>query len=205
VSAIAIVDHGAGNLISIAQALDTAGARVRIADEPRGLDGADALVLPGVGATGAAMARLRSAGFVDALRGWDGPLLGICVGLQLLFATSDEDGGSCLELIDGRVERLAAPRLPHIGWNELHDRHPAEPLFAGIATDATFYFVHSYAPAPDDPAVVIARATYEEPFVAAVRAGARVGVQFHPERSGRHGTRMISNFVHSVQLGEHAA
>jgi glutamine amidotransferase len=205
VTAIAVVDHGAGNLVSIAQALETSGASVRIATGPGDLPGADAIVLPGVGATGAAMHRLDEAGLTEPLRAWDRPLLGICVGLQLFFTTSDEDGGRCLDLMPGHVGRLEdAPRLPHIGWNELR-LLSADPLFAGIEPDATFYFVHSYAPVPDDPAIVIARSAHGRPFVAAVRRGGRVGVQFHPERSGRHGLAMLSNFVDSVKAGRDAA
>ena len=201
---IAVVDHGAGNLVSIAQALEAAGGTVDVAAHARDLSGAAAVVLPGVGATGAAMRRLHGAGLVEPLRDWPGPLLGICVGLQLFFETSAEDGGRCLGLIPGSVERLPADRLPHIGWNELSDRIP-DPLFDGVPEGATFYFVHSFAPEPAQPDLVIARTTYTEPFVAAVRDGLRVGVQFHPERSGRHGTRMLSNFVTSVREDSHAA
>ncbi len=202
---IAVVDHGAGNLVSISQALVSAGAVATVTRDPSGFENADAVVLPGVGATGAAMQRLAVQGLVDPLRAWEGPLLGICVGLQLFFETSDEDEGPCLGLIPGRVQRLPAERLPHIGWNELVDREPDDPLMNGISPDATFYFVHSFAPVPDDDGVVIARSTYGTPFVAAVRRGNRVGVQFHPERSGRHGMRMIDNFVQSVRVDQHVA
>lgn len=193
-----MIDHGAGNLVSVAQGLVRSGAEVEIVETPAGLVGADAVVLPGVGATGAAMSRLRETGLAPAIRDWQGPLLGICVGLQLFFGRSEEDGGNCLDLIPGSVVRLVdAPRLPHIGWNDLHDRAD-DPLFAGLEPDATFYFVHSYAPVPEDDAVVIARSEYGRPFVAAVRDGNRVGVQFHPERSGRHGLHILSNFVRHV-------
>jgi glutamine amidotransferase len=204
-STIALIDHGAGNLVSIRQALESSGAEVHIATRPSDLAGADALVLPGVGATGAAMTRLREAELVEPLRRWDGPLLGICVGLQLFFETSDEDGGTCLGIVPGAVRRLSAPRLPHIGWNELTTRDQDEPLLAGVPDDATFYFVHSFAPVPEDAVHVVATSSYEQEFVAAVRVGNRVGVQFHPERSGRHGLRMIENFVRSVAGGVRAA
>jgi glutamine amidotransferase len=193
-----VVDHGAGNLVSVAQGLVRSGAEVEIADGPGGMAGADAVVLPGVGATGAAMSRLVETGLDQAIREWQGPLLGICVGVQLFFGLSEEDGGTCLELMPGSVVRLQdTPRLPHIGWNELHDRAD-DPIFDGLEPGATFYFVHSYAPVPDDDAVVIARSEYGRPFVAAVRDGHRVGVQFHPERSGRQGLHILSNFVRHV-------
>ncbi len=201
---IAVIDHGAGNLVSIAQALQRAGATVRIVEGPRDLEHTDAIVLPGVGATGATMDRLRQQSLVAPLQAWPKPMLGICVGLQLLFESSEEDGGACLGLIPGRVERLRAPRLPHIGWNELQQRSD-DPLFSGIDPAATFYFVHSYAPVPNDPATVLAYTHYEHPIVAAVRSGNRVGVQFHPERSGRHGMQMIQNFVDAVAEGRRAA
>ena len=200
---VSVIDHGAGNLVSIGQGLERAGAKVRVLTGPDGLEGTDAIVLPGVGATGAAMARLTEAGLVKALRIWDGPLLGICVGLQLFFSSSDEDGGSCLGLDRGVVRRLVgAPLLPHIGWNDIEFPRTGmsrDRLFENIAPDATFYFVHSYAPVPEDPSTVIAYARYPHPFAAAMRNGHRVGVQFHPERSGVAGLRILSNFVTEVQ------
>lgn len=191
---IGLIDHGAGNLVSIRQGLEQAGAEVSIVAEPSGMEGMDGLVLPGVGAAAAAMRRLSEAGLVEPLRAWTGPLLGICVGLQLFFTSSEEDGSRCLGLDRGSVRRLAgAPLLPHIGWNDL--QFGDDPLFAGIPPGAAFYFVHSYAPAPDDPSIAVAHADYPDPFVAAVRSGARTGVQFHPERSGEAGLRLLSNFV----------
>ena len=192
---IAVIDHGAGNLVSIAQGLVRSGADVTVADVPAELSGADGVVLPGVGSTGVAMRRLRQSGFVDPLLELDRPLLGICVGLQLFFDSSDEDATGCLGLMRGRVEQLqGTPKLPHIGWNDLTFQRE-DPLFAGVADDAPFYFVHSYAAVPADETVVVARATYGSPFLAAARDGIRVGVQFHPERSGPDGVRVLGNFV----------
>jgi len=204
VTRIAVIDHGAGNLVSIAQGLQDQGARVIIAATPADLAGMDGIVLPGVGATGAAMDRIRAAGLVEPLTEWPGPLLGICVGLQLFFTTSEEDGGQTLGLIPGSVRKLgSAPRLPHIGWNDLQMR--ADPLFSGIAAGSTFYFVHSFAPVPRDPATVIGTCTYGSEFVAAVRSANRVGVQFHPERSGPVGLRILGNFVHECREAADAA
>jgi glutamine amidotransferase len=195
VTKLAIVDHGAGNLVSIARALERAGAAAVVVDRPADLVGANGVILPGVGSSGAAMKRLTAAGFARPLVELDVPLLGICVGLQLFFDTAEEDGTSCLGMISGRVERLeSTPRLPHIGWNDLQVLRP-DPLLVGLEERPTFYFVHSFAPVPSDPKAVVATAEYGGSFVAMVRVGSRVGVQFHPERSGLNGARLLANFV----------
>ncbi len=202
---IAVIDHGAGNLVSIAQGLANAGASVAVVDEPGGLSGADGIVLPGVGSAAAAYDRIESAGFVEVLRADGRPLLGVCVGLQLLFDGSDEDDAGGLGLIPGRVRALAdTPRLPHIGWNDITLLRP-DPLFAGVSSGETFYFVHSYAPVAGDPADVLATSEYGHPFAAAARRGSVAGVQFHPERSGPAGLRILANFVASVGEAAHAA
>jgi imidazole glycerol phosphate synthase glutamine amidotransferase subunit len=204
VTRIAVVDHGAGNLVSIAQGLARTGAKVSVVTEPDEIGNAAGIVLPGVGTTGAAMERLTAAGFVAPLREWDRPLLGICVGLQLFFEHSEEDGTDALGLIAGRVGKLEhAPLLPHIGWNDV--ALSADPVFAGIEPGSTFYFVHSYAVVPEDPSVIIATTNYDEPFVAAARSGNRVGVQFHPERSGSAGLQILSNFVAECERSLDAA
>lgn len=190
-----MVDHGAGNLVSITQGLERVGARTVLASEPHQLEEADGVVLPGVGTTGAAMAKLDKAGFVRPLSDWPGPLLGICVGLQLFFEGSSEDDSTCLGLMEGRVERLReTPRLPHIGWNDLVFTAD-DSLWSGLPADPTFYFVHSYAPIPNDTRLVTAVTQYGRRFCVAVRQGHRVGVQFHPERSGANGLRVLSNFL----------
>ncbi|MFH0751885.1 MAG: imidazole glycerol phosphate synthase subunit HisH [Chloroflexota bacterium] len=198
---IAVVDYGAGNLVSIDQALRAAGAEVVIARAEAGLDGADGLLVPGVGAARPAMERLRRRGLVEPIRRWiaaDRPFLGICLGMQLLFDGSDEDGARTLGVLPGRTARLVgAPHLPHIGWNSVR-RHRPHPLFAGVATDAPFYFVHSYAPRPTGPdatAVTLALTDHGPDFVSAVAHGRLAGVQFHPERSGRDGLLLLANFA----------
>ena len=197
---IAVVDHGSGNLVSIEHALTAVDADVRIIANPGELAWADGLVIPGVGAAGAAMDRLRRHGLVEPLREWiaaDRPALGICLGMQLLFETSEEDGATTLGVLAGRTRRLAdAPTLPHIGWNQaVRTREHA--LFAGIEPDADFYFVHSYAGelAPRDAGLELATTEHGERFTSAVAAGALAGVQFHPERSGTDGLRLLRNFV----------
>jgi len=197
---VAVVDHGAGNLVSVGEALEDTGAVVSLARRPVDLADADAVVLPGVGASAPAMARLRRQGLVGAIRRWavDGrPLLGLCLGLQLLMDGSDEDGARTLGLIPGRTVRLdRAPRLPHIGWNQV-DLLRDDPLFEGIADGEDFYFVHSYVvrPAPEVAGVALATTVHGGRFVSAVASGSVRGVQFHPERSGRAGRRVIANFV----------
>jgi glutamine amidotransferase len=194
VTQIALVDHGAGNLVSAARGLERSGAQVKVAATPQQLVGAAGLVLPGVGTTAAAMDRLRRRGLVDALREWEGPLLGICVGLQLFYEVSEEDDTACLGFMKGTVARLRdAPLLPHIGWNDV--ALADDPIFVGLGDNELFYFVHSYAPAPADPNEVIGWSRYGSPFAAAARRGNRVGVQFHPERSGAAGLRVLANFV----------
>jgi imidazole glycerol phosphate synthase glutamine amidotransferase subunit len=201
VTRIAVVDYGAGNLVSIDEALRTAGAEVVLAHGEADLAGADALVVPGVGAARPAMERLRRRGLVEPIRRWiaaDRPFLGICLGMQLLFDGSDEDGARTLGVLAGRTVRLVdAPRLPHIGWNAVCRRRE-HPLFAGVAPDAPFYFVHSYAPVPTGPAspdVALALTEHGSEFVSAVASGNLAGVQFHPERSGRDGLVVLANFV----------
>lgn len=194
---IAVVDHGAGNLVSIRRGLEHAGADVTIATDPDRLEGIQGIVLPGVGATASVMDGIRQAGFEAALRSTDLPIFGICVGMQVLFERSGEDGAGCLGLLAGSVERLTdAPTLPHIGWNEL-DVVP-DPLFDGLDDRPEVYFVHSFAPVPDDDSTVIARSSHGSPFVAAVRQGRVSGTQFHPERSGSTGLRILRNFVEST-------
>ena len=170
---------------------------------PDGLRGADALVVPGVGAAEPAMGRLRARGLTQPIDAWIAggrPFLGICLGLQLLFDGSDEDGATTLGVVPGRTVRLEdAPTLPHIGWNQV-ERTRSHPLFDGIADGADFYFVHSYVGVPDDEArgVILATTDHGGAFVSAVARDALLGVQFHPERSGPDGLRLLANFVDLV-------
>jgi glutamine amidotransferase len=196
---IAVADYGAGNLVSIARALEVVGAEPIVIRDAEALRGADALIVPGVGAAGPAMERLRRRGLVEPIRAWIAagrPFLGICLGLQLLFDRSDEDGALTLGALAGRTVRLdGAPTLPHIGWNTVDQLVPGQPLFAGIETGTSFYFVHSYVAAPLDPAIVLAESEHGSRFPAAIGAGSLLGVQFHPERSGADGLRLLANFV----------
>lgn len=195
---LAVIDHGAGNLVSISQALARCGAEPELVTGPDQLEDVDGIVLPGVGATRTVMDGIEAGGFAAALRSTGLPLLGICVGMQVLFDVSEEDGAPCLGIVAGAVRRLeGAPSLPHIGWNDL-DLVREDPLFEGLVRPVV-YFVHSYAPVPAEPGVVVATAEHGRRFVAAVRQGPVVGLQFHPERSGSAGLRILARFVASCE------
>ena len=201
---IAVVDHGAGNLVSIAQGLERVGARVVVATSPEQMRGTDGVVLPGVGATAAAMSRISAAGFVNPLKDLTVPLLGVCVGMQVLFEKSDEDDAECLGIIAGTVRQLQnTPTLPHMGWNDVDLADDL--LFEGFGDSELFYFVHSYAPVPTDPSVTIGTSAHGDPFVAAVRQGSVAGVQFHPERSSEAGLKLLGNFLKNCEEARRAA
>jgi imidazole glycerol phosphate synthase glutamine amidotransferase subunit len=198
---VAVVDYGAGNLVSIDQALKAVGGDPFLVREPDELDQADALVVPGVGAAAPAMSRLAQRRLVEPIRQWilhGRPYLGVCLGLQLLFETSDEDGAETMGILAGRTVRIEdAPTLPHIGWNQV-ERRRRHSLFDGIADSADFYFVHSYAGVPQGitgEEAILGETTHGGRFVSAIDRGNVLGVQFHPERSGADGIRLLANFV----------
>jgi len=199
---VAVLDYGVGNLHSAAKALDRAGAEVRVVPTVAEAAGAAGLVVPGVGAYGACLRGLGSAGGAAAVAGWlEGgrPLLGICVGMQLLFEASEEgpvsDGAG---VVPGKIRRLTGDvKIPHIGWDEVTVR-PGSRLFAGLGDGTRFYFVHSYAPEPDGEAVA-AVCDYGGRFAAAVEHGNLFGTQFHPEKSGAAGLALLANFVAEVR------
>jgi imidazole glycerol-phosphate synthase subunit HisH len=201
---VAVLDYGAANMVSITKALAAVGAEVSVAEDAAGLTGVDAIVVPGVGAAGSAMTHLRERGLIEPLRDWvkaGRPCLGICLGFQVLFDASDEGDVETLGLLAGRTAELVdAPTLPHIGWNSLSLVRP-HPLFDGIADGTYFYFVHTYAPAPSDEGVVLARTTHGRAFASAVASGSLYGVQFHPEKSSEAGLQLLSNFVGLVAAG----
>jgi glutamine amidotransferase len=195
---VAVLDYGVGNLHSAAKALDRAGAEVRVVPTVAEAGGAAGLVVPGVGAYGACLNGLASAGGAAAVARWlEGgrPLLGICVGMQLLFEASEEGPvGDGVGVVPGKIRRLTGPvKIPHIGWDEVTVR-PGSRLFAGLGDGTRFYFVHSYAPEPDGDAVA-AVCDYGGRFAAAVEHGNLFGTQFHPEKSGGAGLALLANFV----------
>lgn len=188
-----LFDYGTGNLHSLRKALERRGATVRTGTE---LGSAEGLVLPGVGAFGAAADRL--APHRRAIRGAVAaglPVLGICLGMQLMLDASEEGGGRGLGLIDGRVRRLRTRRVPHMGWNRVTGDDP----FVDPFLDERFYFANSFVAAPADPAAVLAWTTHEEErFPAIVRSGGVLGVQFHPEKSGDAGLRLLGAWIRSL-------
>lgn len=198
---VAMIDYGLGNVRSVQKALEHVAADVVLTADPEVILRAEKLVLPGVGAFGAGMAALRKRGLVTAIQeavGQGTPLLGICLGMQLLFEESEEFGRHRgLSLLRGWVVRFPVNELkiPHVGWNQIE--HDGEhPLLKGVPDGARAYFVHSLYCEPTDPGDVIARTTYGIPFAAIVGRGNVTGIQFHPEKSQQVGLRILRNFVH---------
>lgn len=202
----ALVDYGAGNLRSVAKALERSGFAVDVTSDPAAVGGADGVVLPGVGAFRDAATRLRESGLEDACKRAmeDGrPYLGLCFGLQLLFEEGTEHGVTPgFGLLGGRVERFperdadgSLLTVPHIGWNEVcFERRDDHPMLARLPERDHFYFVHSYRPVPKDPGVVVGRTEYGGEFVSAVASGSMFAAQFHPEKSQRAGKRLLDAY-----------
>ena len=196
---IVIVDYGVGNLSNIKNALDFQGLENAIVDDPRRIAGAGHIILPGVGAFRPAMERLRKAGMEDVVReriAAGCPFLGICVGMELMFDESEEDGlHKGLGLIGGRVVRFSHDlKIPQIGWNDVaHQRE--DPLLEGIPDSSYFYFVHSYHAVLTDGGDALGVTEYGVPFPAIVRRDNMWGVQFHPEKSQHAGLRLLRNFA----------
>ncbi len=192
---LAIVDSGGANIASVRFALERLGVRSELTADPAAIRAAERVILPGVGSAVEGMKRLRAKGLADCVRGLTRPVLGVCLGMQLLFENSEEGPTETLGLIPGTVARLPdAPGItvPHMGWNTLTTgRGPG--LLDGIKPDAHFYFVHSYAGPVN--AFTVATCDHGTPFAAIVQRGNFTGVQFHPERSGEAGARLLKNFV----------
>lgn len=192
---VALLAYGAGNLASVRFALERLGARVRLVSTAAEVAETERLILPGVGQAGYAMSRLEALGLVEAIRAFERPLLGICLGQQLLFEASEEGPTPLLGLIPGRVGRLEPGEgrtVPHMGWSRLSIRE-ADPLLEGVADGEWAYFVHGYV-CPDGPAT-LASAEYGGSVPAVVRSNNRWGCQFHPERSAKAGARILKNFM----------
>lgn len=192
---LAIIDSGGANISSVKHALRRLGAEPVFTADAATIKAAERVILPGVGAAGAAMTRLRELDLVDCIRGLKQPVLGICLGMQLLFEQSQEDQVDCLGVIPGRLEKLQAEdglRVPHMGWNTTTVVRE-DPLLNGLPANPWFYFVHSYfAPTGDS---TLATCTHGTTFAAIVRKENFYGAQFHPERSTRHGARLLANFL----------
>ena len=192
---VAIVDSGGANLASLEFAFERLNVRARVTEDPAAIEQASHVVLPGVGAAGHAMERLHSKGLSKVLRSVNRPVLGVCLGMQLLFERSEEGSTACLGMIPGTVQRLKpAPGrpVPHMGWNQL-EGHREDALLDGIFPRDYVYFVHSYAVAVSQD--TLASTEYGGWLSAIVRRGNFCGTQFHPERSGRTGARLLQNFL----------
>lgn len=197
---IALIDYGSGNLQSASKALEAAGGVVKLVRHREELESASALVLPGVGSFGDAAVNLESSGMREAILEWlhaGRPFLGICVGYQLLFESSEESPGAAgLGFLRGRVVRFSGGlglKVPHMGWNQI--RTFSSPLWEGLPPDPYVYFVHSYYPEPADRSIVAATADYGGPFAAAICAGRLAATQFHPEKSQEIGLRILRNWL----------
>lgn len=197
---VALIDYGMGNLRSVSKALELAGAKVRWVCTPSELKG-DAVVLPGVGAFKVAMENLKETGLVPAIKRWieaEKPFLGICLGYQMLFEKSEEGGSSRgLGIFKGNVRKFSVPKrlkIPHMGWNQIEKKSPT-PFLKGVKDGAYFYFVHSYFPVPSDRKIIATETQYGGRFASSVAAKNLFASQFHPEKSGTEGIKILKNFV----------
>ena len=194
-SDVVIVGSGGANIASLQAALSRLDHAAELSVDPATIRAADHVILPGVGAAADAMRRLESLGLPDVLRTLTQPVLGICLGMQLLAAASEEDGADCLGIANGRAQRFrSAPDrpVPHMGWNQVRRERPS-PLLDGIDDGSHFYFVHSYAlPVSDE---TLASCDYGGDFSAVIQRGNFYGTQFHPERSAAPGARLLANFL----------
>jgi len=190
---ITIIDYGTGNLQSVMNAFRRLGAEYELTADPVRIRAAGKVLLPGVGAAGPAMDKLRAAGLIDTVKSLTQPVLGICLGMQLMCSWSEEGDVECLGLFDNAVRRFDMPglKVPHMGWNGIHDLRTS--LYKGVDENSCVYFVHSYAVEMNDN--TIATCDYGIPFSASLNKGNFFGAQFHPEKSGGIGERILKNFL----------
>ncbi len=203
---VAIVDYGAGNLGSVANAIAKLGYEPKVTNKPSVVLDAPAVILPGVGAAGDAMKNLEAIGMADVVRSLIDsrkPLFAVCVGLQLLFSGTEEGGWyECLNIIPGAVKKLPAGlKIPHMGWNQVKQT-AKHPVFDSILDEANFYFVHSYYAEPEDKSVIIGTTDYGLSFGSVILKDNLIATQFHPEKSGDWGLKMYSNFLKKAFDGE---
>jgi glutamine amidotransferase len=196
---IAIIDYGAGNLRSVANAIAKLGYQPRITSDPGEVVNADAVILPGVGAAADTMANLKRLGLahmIGQLIAEGCPFLGVCIGLQILFTSTEEGGGhECLGIIPGQVRGFPSGlKIPHMGWNQVKQTIP-HPIFGGIPDEANFYFVHSYYAEPEDKSLVAGATEYGIRICSVIARGNLIATQFHPEKSGEIGLKLYDNFI----------
>lgn len=196
---IGIIDYGAGNLGSVMNALNRLGAPARFAAGPEDLNNYQKIIFPGDGHFETAMASIEKSGYAQAIKEWikaDKPFLGICIGLQLLFETSEEAPGTTgLSVIKGQVRKFPGRKVPQIGWNQTKSKTESK-LFRGLPQNSFYYYIHSYYTDPVDKTVCAAETDYYLKYCCAVEQGALSAVQFHPEKSGEIGLELLRNWVH---------
>jgi imidazole glycerol-phosphate synthase subunit HisH len=202
---IAIIDYNAGNLTSVKRAMDYLGKKSVVTHDYSEITKAERIIFPGVGAAGRAMSDLKKRRLDIALKeAFESkkPILGICLGTQIIMETSEENGAQCIGIIKGRVARFAYDsgkpetakfKVPHMGWNRVNFKRP-HPLFSGLEKDSEFYFVHSYYPVPDNPADILGETDYITRFASVLASGNLAATQFHPEKSGAPGLQILENF-----------
>ncbi|MFC2046654.1 imidazole glycerol phosphate synthase subunit HisH [Chloroflexota bacterium] len=203
---ITIIDYGSGNLRSVVNAITKLGYQSKITNRPTEVLNARVVILPGVGAAADTMENLKTLGLISPLRQLiteDHPFFGVCIGLQILFTTTEEGGGhECLDIIPGRVRKLPPGlKIPHMGWNQVKQRI-SHPIFNGIPDEANFYFVHSYYVEPDDKSFVTGETDYGIPICSIIGRGNLIATQFHPEKSGEFGLRIYDNFIKLAMTAE---
>jgi len=196
---IAIIDYGAGNLRSVVNAVAKLGYQPRVTSDSNEVINAQAVILPGVGAAADTMANLKRLGLVhtiEQLIAEEHPFFGVCIGLQILFTTTEEGGWhECLGVIPGVVHRLPPGlKIPHMGWNQVKQTISL-PVFAGIPDEANFYFVHSYYVEPEDKSLVVGETEYGIRLCSVIARGNLIATQFHPEKSGENGLKLYDNFI----------
>lgn len=196
---IAVIDYGAGNIRNVVNALNKLGYRVKLTSDPVEVLSAETVILPGVGAAGDTVSSLKKLNLIESVLrviAEDRPFMGICIGLQVLFTETEEDGGqTCLDAFSGTVRKLPeGQKIPHMGWNQVK-QVTAHPVFEGVPDYSNFYFVHSYYVDPEDKSLIVGTTEYGVEFCSIIAKGNVVGTQFHPEKSGDLGLQIYDNFL----------
>ena len=199
---IAVIDYGAGNIRNVVNAIHKLGYQVTLTSDPDDLFSADTVILPGVGAAGDTVSSLKRLNLVEPVRriiAEDKPFMGICIGLQILFTETEEDmGQKCLDVFPGKVKKFPEGRkIPHMGWNQVNQKI-THPVFEGVPDNSNFYFVHSYYVNPEDKSLVAGTTDYGLEFCSIIAKGNLIGTQFHPEKSGDTGLKILDNFLRNA-------
>jgi len=199
---IAVIDYGAGNIRNVVNAIHKLGYQVTLTNDPDEVISAETVILPGVGAAGDTVLSLKKLNLVEPVRriiAENRPFMGICIGLQILFTETEEDmGQKCLNVYPGKVKKFPAGRkIPHMGWNQVNQKI-THPLFEGVPDNSNFYFVHSYYVDPEDVSLVAGTTDYGLEFCSIIVKGNLIGTQFHPEKSGDTGLKILDNFLRNA-------